>query len=107
MVSLPHAVAEEGPAGEGTGGIDGDHADGLAPLPKVVGQCVGEGGLSPSGGPGNADPPGGSRGGEQDLEDLAALRAAVLDFRDGAGEGRPVLATDPLDLLMGCRIHER
>lgn len=101
-------VAEDGAAGEGTGGIDGDDADGFAGRAIVGGEAIDEGALAGSGRASDADADGsasslargpGRAAGVPEArgEHGEGFRRAVFDERDGAGQRTRVAMAEALD----------
>ena len=91
------AVAENGAAGEGAGGIDGDDADGFAGFPKSAGQAIDQRALAGSGSAGDADAEGAAGMRETGGEQGGRFRGIVFDQRDGAGESAGVAGAEPVD----------
>lgn len=91
------AVAEDGAAGEGAGGIDGDDADGSGRRAVVGGEPVDERAFAGSGSAGDADAQAAAGMREAGGEHGGRFGRAVFDERNGAGERAGIAAAKPLD----------
>ena len=83
----PHAVAEDGAAGERAGRIDGDDADGPPGGADGVGQPIDERALARAGRTGDADQIGAAGVGKQIAQQRRARGRFVFDQRDRPGDG--------------------
>ena len=81
-----YAVAEDGAAAEGAGGIYGNDADGLSALAVLVGELVHQRALARARCAGNADDARPARIREERFQNLDRLRPPVFYCRDGASE---------------------
>ena len=82
MLLHADAVAQNGAAGEGAGGVHGDNADGLALLAGVRRQPVSEGALAGARRPGDADAVGAPKRGGDALHDVRDGGALSFHRRD-------------------------
>ena len=85
----PDAVAQEGPPGEGAGGIDGDDPDGMPGLDSAAGEGGGDRALADARGAGDADPDAALLGGDEPVPDLGDRGRARSRPADQAGAGQP------------------
>ena len=92
-----NAIAEDGAAGEGAGGVDGDDADGFAGIAKSAGEAVDEGALAGAGRAGDADAEGAAGVRETGGEQGGGFGCVVFDEGDGAGEGAGVAVAEAVD----------
>ena len=79
MLLHPDPVAEQRPAGERGGRVDGQHGDPQVTLPVGRDQRPGEGGLTHAGGTGQAEHPGPASPRGQFTQHRAEFRRTVLD----------------------------
>ena len=94
------AVAQNGAAGKGACGVDGDDADGFPALAVFLGNLVRHGAFARTRRAGNAQYIGMSRMGIERLHNVRRRRAFILDRRDGTREREAVSIEH-----FGCNIH--
>ena len=94
------AVAQDGSAGKGACGVDGNDADGLSALSVLLGKLVRHGALAGTGRTRDAKDVGMSGMRIERLHDVGGIRPLVLDRRDGARESEAIAFQH-----LGCNIH--